>query len=77
MEQPKVNVSLEQTTPVKCEMCTNQVFVEGMLIRKVSKFLAGTSQDAVTPIPVFACSKCGHVNNDFLPLPLQQKTETI
>ena len=73
-ETPKLNVSLEQTTAVTCEKCNGSIFVEGMLIRKVSKFLSGTVNDAVTPISVFACSKCGHVNNDFLPLALQSKT---
>ena len=24
-------------------------------------------QDALIPIPVFACGKCGHVNKEFLP----------
>ena len=29
--------------------------------------MTGTAQDALLPIPVFACSKCGHVNEEFLP----------
>jgi len=37
------------------------------MLRKASKFLTGTAQDALIPIPVFACGKCGHVNKDFLP----------
>ena len=58
-----------------CEKCENEVFVEGVMLRKASKFLTGTTQDAVVPIPVFTCSKCGHVNNDFLPKELQQDSE--
>jgi len=66
-QQPKMNISLEKTTPFVCEQCENQVFIEGALLRKASKFLTGTSQDAIIPIPVFTCSKCGHVNEEFMP----------
>lgn len=69
--QKTLNVSLDQTAAIQCEKCENKIFVEGMLIRKASRFLTGTATDALVPIPVFACSKCGHVNNDFLPPELQ------
>ena len=73
-EQPmRLNVSLDKTTPMTCDECQNQVFQEGVMLRKASKFLTGTAQDAVVPIPVFACSKCGHVNNEFLPKELQSE----
>jgi hypothetical protein len=74
-QQPKLNISLDKTQPMVCEKCENEVFVEGVMLRKASKFLTGTTQDAVVPIPVFTCSKCGHVNNDFLPKELQRVEE--
>lgn len=64
---PKLNITLDKTTAVVCEECNGQIFTEGLMIRKASKFLTGTQQDAIVPIPVFACAKCGHVNSDFLP----------
>ena len=70
-QQMKLNVSLDKTTPIVCEECSNQVFTEGLMLRKASKFLTGTPQDAIVPIPVFRCSKCGHTNSDFLPVDLQ------
>lgn len=66
-QAPKLNVSLDKTTPFTCEACNSSVFQEGVLLRKASKFLTGTTQDAIIPIPVFSCSKCGHVNQEFLP----------
>ena len=46
--------------PVKLEDTTafvspngNQIFQQGVLLRNVSKFVAGTDEDAVMPIPVF------------------------
>jgi uncharacterized Zn finger protein len=62
-----MNVALKDTTAIDCEECGNDVFQEGVLLRKISRFVTGTSQDALMPIPVFSCSKCGHVNAEFMP----------
>lgn len=62
-----MNVSLKDTLPIVCEECGNSVFTEGVFLRKISRFVTGTAQDALMPIPVFACSKCGHVNEEFMP----------
>jgi uncharacterized Zn finger protein len=74
-QTPKLNVSLNKTVAFECDECQNQVFIQGVLLRKASKFLTGTTQDAVVPIPIFACSKCGHVNQEFIPKELQTPTE--
>ena len=75
-QQVKLNFSLDKTTPIICERCNNSTFQESVLIRKASKFLTGTSQDAIIPIPTFCCSKCGHVNEEFLPAELKTQTVT-
>jgi hypothetical protein len=62
-----MNVALKDTTAISCEECGHGVFQEGVLLRKISRFVTGTAQDALMPIPVFACSKCGHVNTEFMP----------
>jgi hypothetical protein len=46
-----------------------------MLIRKASKFLIGAEQDAIIPIPVFACVGCNHVNAEFMPKSVEPKEE--
>lgn len=58
---------LSNTTPIVCEECGNQVFTEGTMLRRVSRILLGEAKDGILPIPVFTCSKCGHVNKEFLP----------
>lgn len=70
-QQLKPQVKLSQTEPIICEECGNQVFIPGTLLRKVSRFISMTDQDGLIPIQVFACSKCGHVNKDFLPLEME------
>lgn len=73
MNQP--NISLDKTTPISCNKCQHDVFVEGVMLRKVSKFLSGTDKDGLIPIPVFSCQKCHHINMEFLPSQLQQTNE--
>ena len=48
------NVKLEDTTSFTTPE-GNKIFQQGVLIRSVSKFVAGTDEDAVMPIPVFYC----------------------
>jgi len=71
---PKLNISLDKTTPIVCEECGNSIFQEGTLLRKASKILIGSHQDALVPIPVFVCSKCSHVNDEFMPGELRKTT---
>ena len=63
----KLNISLDKTTPIVCDECGNDTFTQVLLLRKASKFLTGTAQDALMPIPTFACVKCNHVNEEFQP----------
>lgn len=74
MEQ-QLNISLDKTTGITCNSCNHNVFQEGVLLRKASRFLTGTTQDSLIPIPVFACAKCGSVNSEFLPLQLRKLDE--
>lgn len=65
--QFNINVNLKDAEDVKCEQCESLVFEEKMMIKKISKFLTGSDRDSISPIPVIACSKCGHVNEMFKP----------
>lgn len=71
MEQPRMNLSIDQTLPVECEKCNHQYFEQVLHIRKASGLLTGTGQTTYMPIPVFACQACGHVNTEFLPKELK------
>jgi hypothetical protein len=74
-EQMNLNITLDKTTAAECDQCKNEVFIEGVMLRKASRFITGTAQDAVIPIPVFTCSKCSHVNEEFLPSQLRKQAE--
>ena len=70
----KINIDLKNTTPVISED-GNHVFAEGMILRKVSRFVAGTDEDAVMPIPVFYDVKTGKILLDTLPKDLREEYE--
>ena len=47
------------------------------ILRKVSKFIAGTSEDAIMPIPVFYDVKTGKVLVEMLPKELREEYADI
>ena len=65
--QQQFNIDITQTTPVVCDSCGCEHFTQVTLMRKLSPMLSPTGQPALIPIPVYACRKCGHVNNEFQP----------
>ena len=66
-EQPGLNVDFSQTTAEICEKCDNDTFVQVFKMRKLSALLSPAGKETIIPINVFACNKCGHINDDFLP----------
>jgi hypothetical protein len=69
--QGNVNVDLSQTLPVLCEECNGGYFQQALVIRRVSAILTGQGKPGFVPIPIFKCSDCGHVNNEFIPKEIQ------
>lgn len=79
MEDLGATEMMSNTEPIVCEKCGCDRFVQVTLLRKVSRFVIGASEDGVIPIPTFSCQKCGHVNEEFLPKGLskvEKKEET-
>lgn len=68
----KLNIDLKNTQPVLSPE-GNQVFAEGVILRKISRFVAGTDEDAVMPIPVFYDVQTGKVLIDTLPKDLREE----
>lgn len=72
--QHQIRISMENSTPITCDSCKNDTFVEVNYLRRISKLLTGSPQDMVMNFPAFACSKCGHINEQFR-LPEENKQE--
>ena len=66
-EQPGLKVDISQTTAVSCEKCKHDVFIPAFKMRKLSALLSPAGKETMVPVNVFACAKCGHINEEFLP----------
>ena len=74
--QQQLNISLDKTTSIVCDECNEGIFSEGLILRRASKFITGTKQDAIIPIPIFVCTNCRNVNQEFLPKELVKTITT-
>ena len=72
MEQPQLNLDLSKTTAVDTPS-GGKIWQQGMIIRKVSKFVVGAQEDALVPIPVFYDPETGNILEDTLPRELREE----
>ena len=70
-QQMNINIDIKNTQPVVSED-GNQVFAEGVILRKVSRFVTGTQEDGIIPVPCFYDVKTGKVLVDLLPKDLKE-----
>lgn len=54
---------------VVCPNCGNKIFVEAAILKKLSPILSPTGKEELYPIPVFVCSKCGTVPEEYTSKP--------
>jgi|TARA_R110000824_G_scaffold12407_3_gene54443 hypothetical protein len=74
-QQPEMkgpNIDLTNTTAITSST-GGKVFSEGVILRKISKFVAGTAEDAIMPIPVFYDVITGEVMVDMIPKELRDE----
>ena len=72
MEQPQMNLDLSKTTAIDTPS-GGKIWQQGMILRKVSKFITGTSEDAIVPIPVFYDPADGTILEETLPKELREE----
>jgi hypothetical protein len=70
--QLNMNIDIKNTIAIKSPD-GNQVFSEGVILRKVSRFVTGTSEDGVIPVPVFYDVVTGKVLVELLPKELRDE----
>jgi len=70
--QPQLNIDLLNTTPIESST-GRRVFQEGAILRKVSKFVIGSQEDAILPIPVMFDIETGEVVIEMLPKELREE----
>lgn len=70
VQQPQID--LKNTQGLQTEDGSS-VFQQGVILRKISKFITGTSEDALMPIPVFYDTKTGKIVTDSVPKELREE----
>ena len=74
-QQMNVNIDIKNTQAITSPE-GNQIFQEGVLLRKVSRFVTGTSEDGVIPVPCFYDVATGKVLVELLPKELRGEFES-
>jgi hypothetical protein len=74
--QKQPNIDLKNTQPILGFEGGN-IFNQGFIIRKVSKFIAGTEEDSFIPIPVFYDVETKRILLDTLPPELRDEYKNI
>jgi hypothetical protein len=71
-QQQGPNIDLKNTTEVK-NFNGGSIFQQGVILRKVSRFVAGTDEDALLPIPVFFDPETNKILTDSVPKDLREE----
>ena len=66
------NIDLSKASTMKCEKCENPTFKQTLMLHKMSALVSPNGQETIIPTGVFACEKCGHVNQQFVDLAKNQ-----
>lgn len=74
MEQPQTQpqIDLKTTTGIKNEDGSS-IFMSGVILRRISKFIAGTDNDAIMPIPVFYDPTTNKILGEGIPVELREE----
>jgi len=71
-QQLNINLDLSKTTGVETST-GKKVWNQGVIIRKVSKFIVGADEDALVPIPIFYDAETGEILLETLPKDLREE----
>ena len=69
---PQLKVDLKTTEGIKNSE-GKSVFQSGVILRKISNFVAGTDSDAIMPIPVFYDPTNGKILGEGIPVELREE----
>jgi len=75
-QQTQPQIDLSKTTSIP-NGSGGEVFKQGFIMRKVSRFITGGTEDAVMPIPVFYDGATGKILKDTLPPEIREDYDTI
>ena len=63
---PTVNMSAILDSPnIVCE-CGNKTFAQAFVLKRVSQLISPTGREEIVDFPIYVCSKCGKVPQEFM-----------
>ena len=71
-QQAQPQIDLKTTTGIKNEDGSS-IFMSGVILRRISKFIAGTDNDAIMPIPVFYDPTTNKILGEGIPVELREE----
>ena len=61
-QQPQITSEMiRQSKTHECAECGNKVFVEAIVLKKLSSLVTGTGKEELMPARVMVCRNCGKV----------------
>lgn len=66
MTQPQLNLDITKSTPIKTKE-GEQIWQQGYILRKFNKFIIGSDEDQIVPIPIFYDPKTGEICKEGMP----------
>lgn len=70
--QPKIDLS--QAKDMNCIHCNSPYFIQAVMVKKISRFITNTPNDAVIPVDVLLCGNCGKPMEELLPKEFRRNT---
>ena len=73
-QQQQIKVNLNDADDVFCDECSNAYFTPAVMVKRLSPLLSPTGQEALVPVQLLQCNKCGHINKEFMPVSAGDET---
>ena len=51
---------------IVCSDCGSKTFMEVAVLKRISAILSPSGKEEIYPIPVFVCSKCGKIPQEYM-----------
>lgn len=69
--------AMQKSTGLKCQECGSFFFEPTVLLRRISKFVTGQSQDTIFPVQAFRCQDCQTPLFEMFPDGMQDVEEAL
>lgn len=76
-QQMQLIGAMQQSAGLKCSNCESYFFEPIVLLRKLSKFVTGQTQDTIFPVQAFRCSDCHSPLLEMFPEGMQDVEEAL